>query len=232
MSQPVIQLDARSHTYTVDGVVTMNVTRPLQDLKGLENAPRETLRRARERGTMADRAIMLYAADNLVEDTLDPVLAPYLSGWKKAVAKYGIRVLALQCFVHHPVYHYAGTFDLLIEMDRPPRHITSGAIMTEVKIVDTVGPEVGLQLSAYAEAYNHQLELLRDIHSPRARHRLALQLLADNDATGDPGDFMPHWFQKRTDFMTFVGCLYRTNWRIEHGYETLKGNLGDDDEQS
>lgn len=205
----LVQLDPITHTYTVAGEVFTGVTRPLLDLKRLENVPRDDLIRARERGAKGDRAIMLYIDDNLDEASLDPVLVPFLEGWKKAVARYGIRVVAKQQLVWHPVYRYAGTFDVVCEMDRPPQHARPGAFMAELKCVRMVGPEVGLQLAAYAEAYNHALDTAQNFNTLRARNRVAFQLL-------DTGDFTPHWFTKRTDFMTFCGCLYRLNFLLEN----------------
>ncbi|MEN3329096.1 MAG: hypothetical protein V7638_3903 [Acidobacteriota bacterium] len=204
------------HVYTVDGQIVTGVTDCLHDLKNLERVPDENLKRARERGLYADEAIMLYVDDNLKEDTLDPVLVPFLVGWKKAVAHYGIKVIAYQLRVFHRTYRYAGTLDILADMTKRPSHIRgNGLIVIDLKCTYQIGDEVALQLSAYENAYNDELAAGRaaTMLEPRAQHRLALQLIDDNG-----GDFVPHWFNEPTDFMVFVGCLYRHNWRIKHGH--------------
>ena len=205
-----IQFDGRQ--YVVDGKQLIRVTAPLRDLKGLEHVPDKTLNRARDVGKNADKAVMLYVDDNLDEDQLDPVLVPYLTGWKKAVARYGIRVIHKQRRVCNLTYGYAGTLDLIIDMDRRPSHVRgSGLFVAEIKCTSDVDDEVALQLVAYQEAYNYEID--KDVsrfREPRVRHRVAFQLF-------DDGDFKPHWFTDRSDFMSYVGCLARHKWLLKTG---------------
>jgi hypothetical protein len=203
---PELQLDERTHHYSLDGTVVINVTRAIKDLttQRLNGAAKDDLEHARERGLAAERAVYLYLDDNLDEGSLDPVLEPYLTGWKRAAAHYQLEVISKQEKVYHPVYRYAGTYDLVVRSNN-----RTGLIMTELKCVDTVGPETALQLAAYQDAYN--FASLRG-SGERARHRLALQLLSS-------GDFAPVWYTDKTDLAVFVGCLNRLNWRIKNGFE-------------
>lgn len=205
------------NVYVINGQSVVRVTRVLKDESNFGGASWATLERAADRGRKADRAVMLYIDNNLDESALHPVLVPYLEGWKKAVDRYGINVVAKQRRVVHPVYNYGGHPDLVIEMSRPPDRLAAmmELVVTELKCVATVGPQAALQLSAYKEAFNYELDLITEtVIRKRVTHRLILQLLPT-------GEFAPTWCEDDDDFAVFLSCLNRLNWRIKHGYETL-----------
>lgn len=216
-------MTSTNSTHTVNGQQRVRVTRVLRDLYDFAGVSREVLDRAADRGSKADRAIMLYTQNNLDEATLDPVLVPYLAGWKKAVDHYGINVLAYQRRVVHSIYQYAGTIDLVLEMTGPPKHVHFvDLVVADLKCVDTVMPVAALQLAAYQAALNHELANMahtgtswcHSIALRRASHRLVIQLTQD-------GEFVPHWCTDENDFTVFMGCLHRLNWRVRHGLEQL-----------
>lgn len=206
-------MTSTNSTHTVKGRTYVRVTRVLHGLNNYAAVSREVLERAADRGSKADRAIMLYTDNNLDESTLDPVLVPYLAGWKQAVNRYGIKVLFRQRRVVHELYGYAGTIDLGLEMERPPDHVRlPDIVLADLKCVDTVPASAQLQLAAYEAAFN--LEMQRRGQVRRATHRLVIQLTQE-------GQFIPTWCDDGHDFTVFMSCLNRLNYCIKKGLEQL-----------
>lgn len=65
-----------------------------------------------DRGTQTHKTIELYLKGSLDEDTLDPILRPYLEGFKRFMADTGFVVHGGEVPMYDRTYKYAGTPDL------------------------------------------------------------------------------------------------------------------------
>lgn len=71
----------------------------------------------RERGIACHRAIELYINGDLDEETLDPVCAPYLDGFKKWWTQQGVIAstpLATEARLYSQKFGFSGTIDLIL----------------------------------------------------------------------------------------------------------------------
>lgn len=116
-----LTFDPGSHTYYHGGRVVPGVTTVLQALGGVYAGDPYY----GELGSAVHQAIQYYDDGELDADSLDPVLAGYLSAWQSVVETYGIEVLRNEQPVFHPVYRYAGTPDKVC-LARPLREPPPG----------------------------------------------------------------------------------------------------------
>ena len=143
MTCPVIEFDAATHTYTVNGEEWPSVTTIIQDA-GLCNMIGWNAASA-TKGTHVHEACRLWDAGELDEDVLDERLRPYLAGWKKFCEETGWITEEAEVVVGHEERRYAGTLDRigLYPCDKFLVDIKTGAKQKWH----------GLQLAAYAKAH-------------------------------------------------------------------------------
>lgn len=67
----------------------------------------------RERGSFVHLAINLDLAGELDEDSLDPVIVPYLASWRDFLKRSGFIVEQSEVTMVSTVYQYAGTPDII-----------------------------------------------------------------------------------------------------------------------
>lgn len=96
---------------------------------------------ALNRGTAIHDAILFHHEGTLDEDSLDPVVKPYLEQFKKFLAISGAKVLKAEQIVYDSFRNYAGKYDLLLKMN-------GATWLIDVK-TNTKPRHVGTQLGAY-----------------------------------------------------------------------------------
>jgi len=198
----MIEFDAFTHTYKVDGLVVPSVTQVLAILEDWSRVNREALTAAGEFGTHVHIACDLDNKGILNEGELDPELLPYLNGWRRFLDESGAHVITGELRVASRSHRYAGTLDALIEW--------RGAIcVVDIKTGATVTQIAGPQLAAYEVAYNELLATATAVKPEpghRARKRFVVQLAADS--------YRVHEMKNRTDWTVFQSAL--NCWRFKN----------------
>lgn len=196
---------ASTHTYTVAGAVVPSVTQIIAPIAAIEfaNVPPAVLQRKREIGTAVHLACEYLDRGELDEASIDPIIAPYITAYRRFLAERAPRWTALE----HPRYHkllgYAGMLDR-------EGWIGDTFYTVDIKTTAAVYPHVGVQLAAY-----HELARVNGRHDgipARRLARAALQLRQDGTYR-----FVP--FGSPLDLPAFHGLLAVHKWsRHHHGH--------------
>lgn len=184
----MLTFDEQNHIYRVQGVAIPSVTQILV-AEGFIDTSWFT-EYGRDRGKYAHEAIKLYEQGSLDEESLDPVLRPYLDAWKQFKTDTGYVSEVVEEPLYSPVYQYAGTPDNIGLLNGEPTvlDIKTGAI----------SPWVALQLSAYETLKKMCLD------------RVALRLMPD-------GKYRLRHFKDRTDRQVFLAAVATFYWRKNNG---------------
>jgi len=106
-----VDFNQEGHIYTAGGYALESVTTVLKQ-EGCIDA-RFYTEEARQRGTLVHLATHLDDMDDLVEDSVDPVIVPYLEAWRKFKRETGFVVEVSERHMMSSVYKYAGTPDTI-----------------------------------------------------------------------------------------------------------------------
>jgi len=187
-----IQFDAATHTYRVDGRPARGVTSVLK-ASGLMSdfLLRNPDTYAMNRGTQAHKATELHDAGELDEDSLDPVLRPYLDGWKAWCAATGWKPFAREERVGNATLGIAGTLDGRGFIDR-----IKGPVIVDIK-TGSASAWHGPQLGGYSLCMT-------------TPHRLLAVYLSDD------GRFSQKEYNARESEAVFTACLTLLNFKEAH----------------
>ena len=189
----VLQFDPAEHRYSVDGREIPSVTTILKDAGMVDYSFCTEF--ARERGSMAHKAIHFDMENDLDETSLNPMLVGYVQAARAVVRDLRLTTLAVERRLHSPLMDVAGTLDYLGEAD--------GKIhLIDWKTGDPP-PAVALQLAAYAD-------LLHEDDGTRVARRIAARLRQDGTYT------LVH-YTDRHDIAKFRAAVQVAAWRKEHG---------------
>lgn len=147
-AKPAIVFDPDRHVYSIDGVPVPSVTQILAPLSAAEyrGVSPGVMERAATLGKAVHRLIELDIARALDEDTLDPVLLPYLVRWREFVAQSGFEPTMTETIVYSARYGYAGTLDLF-------GRFNGGFALIDTKRTAAVPRTAGPQTAAYQQAH-------------------------------------------------------------------------------
>jgi len=147
---------------------------------------------AREKGTFVHKATELFDKGELDEDQLDPVLKPYLDGWKNFLFDSKFKILEIEQRITREDIQLTGCPDRI------------GILNGKDTIVDAksglIYPTTGLQLSGYS--------ILKD---GKRYKRVAVRL----GPTMSRGYSITE-FKNPTDRLVFLAALRCHNWKQEH----------------
>lgn len=194
----LLEFDVEDHAYSVKGVRLPSVTQIMGTQFPL-NVPKERLEFARQMGRAIHSATELYDRGDLDFDTVDPRVVPYLEAWIKFLRETSCKVVSVEERVMHPFLRYAGTLDRTVRM----AGIASLCVLDLKRPV--LGPRVGVQLAAYAGAYNQG-----KARPDQVLRRFGIQLRAD-------GNYRLHEYKDGADWSVFIAALTIHNWRQQHG---------------
>lgn len=191
----VIDFDASTHTYTVDGMVYASVTQVIGGAGMYGDAVRWYDEYSRDLGDKVHKTIALYHDGRLDPIEVDDVIEPYLDGWIKFLtdSKYqpmsgGVEVRLADSFIRT-----AGTADSI------------GCYEGRAAILDiktgAPHPATGIQLAGYEYLY------LAD-HDGSCR-RIAVHLKAD-------GKYRLVEYRDRHDKETFLSAVRIHHWKKEN----------------
>lgn len=197
---PVLQFDAPSHAYTLDGVRVPSVTQVLKPLYDFNGIPVNVLNAKAALGTRIHRACELLDNDDLDEDSeagrkaLEPV-AGYLDAYKAFKRDKRLVILANEKLLFHPVHRYAGQIDRSYAMDGDVWDV-------DLKSTVSMSPIVALQTAAYTA-------MLQAHGRTQPARRGALQLKPD-------GTYRLHEFADPSDFAVFLSLLTVQRFKERH----------------
>lgn len=192
-----IEFEAPSHRYRLDGRLVPNVTRVIGDLQDFGSIPVGALERKRAIGSALHRAIELDLEGELDLQSIDPNVSGYFLAWRTFMGEKHLECYLVECRVASSKYRYAGTLDLVGEMD-------GKEVLIDAKVSREPHPAARLQTAAYLQAACEMGFL-----APSTR-RFALYLHADGRYSLEP-------HTARDDLAVFLACLARYNWRLGHG---------------
>lgn len=171
---PVYTFDKERHRHLLDDQEIPGVTRILRAFGFGANAFYTEY--GRDRGTFVHLATELYDRGELDEDTLDPVLAPYLAGYKAFRAELGAEPIHIEVPLCSVLRRFATVIDRVMTIGK------------KVRIVEIKGG---------AEEKHHRLQTAMQAHICRVNGirfdgRAALYLSPDGSYRfrphDDPGD--------------------------------------------
>lgn len=183
----MLKFDESTHTFTLDGVVIPSVTQILKKAGLIDDAWYDMY--YANKGTAIHKAVELFENDDLDEDSLDDEIKPYLGAWIKFKLETDWRTAQTELQVHG--IGYAGIVDLVGSLNEEPAII-------DLKSGSVVSPWWGLQLAAYVNAIEIEVDLLPQ--------RYALQLKND-------GTYKLHEYKDRNDIRVFNAALTIANWK-------------------
>lgn len=187
-----MHFDPSTHTYSVDGEIIPGVTSIMSILGLYDGVPSEVLERASERG------LNVHWLTELLDTAAMPIevaeeYEPYVAAWGQFRDDYGVTFHAIEERVYHPRYGYAGTIDRIAT-------INDCVGVLDIKTTSRLHPETGVQLAAYAEAWNEERSI------PFVTHRWAVQLKGD-------GSYEFKEYTREDDLATFLACLQIHLWK-------------------
>jgi len=143
----VLEFEASTHVYRVNGQPVPSVTQLLDDA-GLapdySTIPPAVLQHARQRGIHVDQCVELLDADDLDWRTVHPEAMPFLEGWMRFKDYEGFTPLASQVPLFNPQHGFAGTLDSVGVL--PGGH----PVIIERKTTARMSATYALQTAGYA----------------------------------------------------------------------------------
>ena len=160
----MITFDAETHTYWKGMEQIPSVSHLLRPLTEsyLAEIPEAILNWKRDLGTAVHKACEYHDQGILNETDLDPNIVPYLEGYKSFLVDFQPKWDRVEAIVFNELQRYAGTLDRA-------GTLTTGPAIVDLKTSLKIRPSAGIQLWAYATAYE-------EIEQPDL---LVLQLLKD-----------------------------------------------------
>lgn len=201
MNDPRLAFDAEAHRYDLAGRALPSVTQVLK-AAGIAAFDSPWFTDAvRDRGSFVHQAIALDVEGALDDDTLDPVLAPYVEAFRRFRAESGAAIEHWERPVCDPALGYAGTLDGVIVLPQK-----GAARRTVIDVKSAVYPATGPQVAAY-------LRCARALYTePVLFNRAALVLKAD-------GSYQLHPLTDANDEQVFLAALRVFHFRAQHGLE-------------
>lgn len=156
------------------------------------------------RGTYVHQACQYYDAGELDEESLDPVLIPYVEGWKKFLEDTGFQVVASEKRMTSKIYKFTG------QPDRIGQWPSVGLCILDIKS-GSLQAWTAIQLAAYKLLVleNDDLNIAGVITTPYIK-RFAVNLPGD-------GTYKVKEYKDRADEGIFLAALAIHNWKKNHG---------------
>lgn len=191
----------QTHTTTTpDGRDVPHVTKVLAETGVATDFEQVMLLSRRLRDHVEDRRLLgsvvhqdCHAFDDgdLVWDTVDPRVAPYVRAWQICRRNLGLEPVVRERQVYHPADHYTGFLDGIFKQ-------AYRKVLVDLKVGSADAAACDLQTAAYAAAYlaEHPKEV---IHS-----RFAIELKPEREVPYAVVPYGDHW---REDYRKFQACL-------------------------
>lgn len=186
--------DEPTHVYRLGDRVLPSVTTIIKPV-GIDYsaiAP-DVLERKRQLGSAVHKACELDDEDDLDDETLPELLAPYVAAWRRFKTETRALVLLNERRLYHPRLLYAGTIDRLITL-------LGDLWVIDLKTAADPAPSYGIQTAAYHE--------LVEAHEPgRGEARRGTVHLRDD------GTYKLHEYRNPNDLAAFRALLTLHSWK-------------------
>ena len=192
------------HLYRLDGVPIPSTSQIIHDM-GLTSFP-PGIDWQMTRGTHVHRATQLYDEGDLEEDSLDPVIMPYLKAYKRFKTETLFAPHHIEEPMYHPSYLYAGTVDRIGAFGVSDSHLA----LVDIKSGSPY-PAVSLQCAAYTE--------MAKANSIPVRRAFAVYLKPDGTYRMDEIRNM------RRALNVFLSALTLYTWKKEVGIDGKGSNI-------
>ena len=160
MTAAAIVFDPDTHTSrTPDGRDVPHVTTVLKavglttnygELGAISARVAENILVARARGDAMHADCHAYDDDDLVWDSVDPMVRPYVAAWATCRENMGLVPVVRERQVYHPLYHYTGIMDGIFARTNMP---DDWRVLLDLKSGDPDDAAAHLQTAAYEGAY-------------------------------------------------------------------------------
>lgn len=191
-----LDFDPAAHEYRLDGALVPSVTQVIASLYDHSSIPPWVLERKAAIGSAVHEACELYDADDLDDDSVDPVVRPYLDAWVRFRSECSPTILHNELRLADFLMRFAGQLDRVIVRDGRPW-------IVDLKTTVEIDPAVGVQLAGYK-----RLAVSAGLVGDDAG-RAAVQLLKDGTYRWIP-------FASPDDDRCFVSLLNVFHWRSKH----------------
>jgi hypothetical protein len=199
---PVIEFDAATHTYTVDGRIVPSVTQIIgaAGLVDYEGVPAWRLEEARWRGSAVHQACWYLDQQDLDWSTVNEQHRGYLDAWEAFQQDSGFQIRAIEQRLFNPIQGYAGTADRFGLLPVGQREGVYDEAVIDLKTGE-LQPGAAIQLAAYAMCCPEPFKL----------RRLAVRLKPD-------GRYVVKEYENRLmrDFQVFQHALAIWRWKEEY----------------
>lgn len=186
MGATVLQFDEAQHRYRLGERELLSVTNLLTEAGLIDK--RWFNEEAALRGTYVHAAVVMHHDGDLAEESLDPVLQPYVAAYFKFLAESGFVLDAIEERVFDEALGCAGTLDLRGLFPDTPPNVTN---IIDIK-TGNIPSWVGWQTAGYARMLPASVQ--------PSRRRWALNLRADGTYRLEP-------LKTRTDEQVFLSAL-------------------------
>jgi len=213
----MLTFDEATHRYHFDGAPVPNVTRVLDYFcHSFDHVAPTVLENARQEGQAVHRTIEYYLRGTLDHENLPAWLHPYIEAFEQFRTDTGFELEASEQRLWHPLQQYAGTLDLVGWMNYAKlgrRHV-----LIDLKRSFAAGDAIGLQLAAYASAYNATLHdrfvagHILDEGQGRIQNRFALRFRPEMSPP-----YATLHFTDANDFPTFHAMCVTYKYLEAHG---------------
>jgi hypothetical protein len=177
----MLEFDADVHAYTLNGQRIPSVTQVLGDsgVADFSKMPESVREFALERGSYVHLACELHDRDDLVYDSLGPVIKPYLDAYLAFRADTGFKPCAIELAGCNQQYQYAGTLDR-IGTNRGGQHwlidFKSGSLAKWVSLQTAAYQNMDQVVIEYPNVIRYGLQLKKD-----GRYSMSEAYLDPND---------------------------------------------------
>lgn len=183
------------HTYWDGNIRVPNVTTIMTPVVDYSMVREEVLARKSAIGRAVHTACEYYDQDDLDWDSLPDEIIPYVEAWAEFSEKSNIKVEYVEQRVFHSRLRYAGTLDVI-------GNVNGESWLIDRKTTCVLSPSVGIQTAAYQQALLSQSGTL--VH-----RRFAVQLKKD-------GKYCVKEYSDPDDWPVFVSLLTLYNWNQKH----------------
>lgn len=125
----------------------VGVSVDFEELGGLSATTAAAIERKRDIGQALHADAHAFDDDDLVLESVDPLVRPYLDAWIEFRRNTGIRPLVRERRVYHSAWRYAGTLDGLFATPQ------GQVVLVDIKTGNPTDSGCQWQTAAYAEAY-------------------------------------------------------------------------------
>ena len=154
---------------------------------------------AMKRGTAVHLATELDDLGELEESSVDPVVAPYLAGWRRFRTEMKPQIVTIEEKVSDQLAGYRGTLDRRVYLDN--KHW-----VIDIK-TGSPAPWHAIQLAGYAAVF-----------TPNPRYRAGVYLPGD-------GSYRFVEYSDRQDYEVWRSALRIAKWRFAHGLYNIEEEL-------